>query len=512
MATENVGIITNAGKNLINRVNAGETSIHYTKIVFSTDDLSDMQDAQIKELVTIQTQNVTVAPPTVTLIDTTGETKIRAIGLNHINGNDKADLTDGIYVKTYGIFAKDDSGKEILYSVSVTTHPDYLPAYDGMIVQAITYSYTCSISDTDKVEFTDSKDVLITLDDLNEKTSGFVKSSDLQNYATKADVNGLATTEYVDQALQNNKLPTDIMTTDTVQKVTSTKTFQAEPISSDGSGYLTSNSTKNWQKFKISDDSGMAFLSTADVNTLTNPGIYFTKNPTHVPDTGAWWFIIVFVSPDTSTTVVKQKAYGDNYDMEWDRTSRNGTWSTWSKRPSGIDLQNALKPYATSDSITAINNVINALPSQVISDTRTVAWTPKQYMDNGRKETREFKNNSVVGLPGSGYSEVWTDTPWDNNSGGFPTQVAKDTNKLEFYLRIGTSDTDWGNWQKITPSQVMMINSDNKTVTANGQTGIWVDEDYINNLTNTITNQVLNSIVDPTTHKAKLRWILHLEI
>ena len=79
MATPNVGILTNAGKDLIDRVNAGQTKITFTKIVFSSMDNNQLTDDKIKALTTVTPQEVVINNPEVTLDNNTGETRIRAL-------------------------------------------------------------------------------------------------------------------------------------------------------------------------------------------------------------------------------------------------------------------------------------------------------------------------------------------------------------------------------------------------------------------------------------------------
>ena len=178
MATPNVGILTNAGKNLIDQVNAGQTKITFSKIVFSSMNNNQLTDEQIKVLTTVAPQEVVVNNPEVTLDNGTGETRIRA------TGNNKA-LTDGVYVKTYAVYAKDDSGNEILYGITVSPNPNYLPEYDGVTPQAVTYSYKVNISNTSNITFTNSNDVYVSDTDLAEALQPYAKTVDVNQQLDK---------------------------------------------------------------------------------------------------------------------------------------------------------------------------------------------------------------------------------------------------------------------------------------------------------------------------------------
>lgn len=177
MATPNVGILTTAGKALIDKVNSGQAKISFSKVVFSSMDNSQLSDTQVKALTAISPQEVIVSPPETTLDTASGETRIRATGTNK-------QLADGVYVKTYGVFAKDDTGNEVLYGVTVSPNPNYFPAYDGVTPQAVTYSYKTVIQETSNITMTNSNDVYVSQEDLTEAI-GKIPQPDLSSYATK---------------------------------------------------------------------------------------------------------------------------------------------------------------------------------------------------------------------------------------------------------------------------------------------------------------------------------------
>lgn len=177
MAIPNVGILTTAGKALIDKVNSGQAKISFSKVVFSSMDNSQLSDTQVKALTAIAPQEVVVSPPETTLDTASGETRIRATGTNK-------QLADGVYVKTYGVFAKDDTGNEVLYGVTVSPNPNYFPAYDGVTPQAVTYSYKTVIQETSNITMTNSNDVYVTQEDLTEAI-GKIPQPDLSNYATQ---------------------------------------------------------------------------------------------------------------------------------------------------------------------------------------------------------------------------------------------------------------------------------------------------------------------------------------
>jgi hypothetical protein len=215
LATPNVGILTNAGKNLIDQVNAGQTKITFSKIVFSSMNNSQLTDEQIKALTTVAPQEIVVNNPEVTLDNNTGETRIRATGNNEA-------LTDGVYVKTYAVFAKDDSGNEILYGITVSPNPNYLPEYDGVTPQAVTYSYKVNISNTSNITFTNSNDVYVSDTDLAEALQPYAKTVDVNQQLDKkvnvsdmrkpaSDVAGIEEVSTLQTQVDNSAVGTNLL-------------------------------------------------------------------------------------------------------------------------------------------------------------------------------------------------------------------------------------------------------------------------------------------------------------
>ena len=247
MATPNVGILTNAGKNLIDRVNAGQAKITFTKIVFSSMDNSQLTDDKIRALTTVTPQEVVVNNPEVTLDNSTGETRIRATGTNE-------KLDDGVYVKTYGVFAKDDTGNEILYGLTVSPNPNYFPAYDGLTPQVVTYSYKVNISNTSNITFTNSSDIYLSETDLGESLKPYAKivyvNQQLDKVVHKTGTEEIAGQKTFDIApidkttdnpyITKSDIPSDLARTGSNQEFTGKNTFDTAPIDkTTGNPYIT---------------------------------------------------------------------------------------------------------------------------------------------------------------------------------------------------------------------------------------------------------------------------------
>ena len=83
-----------------------------------------------------------------------------------------------------------------------------------------------------------------------------------------------------------------------------------------------------------------------------------------------------------------------------------------------------------------------------IDDTRSANSSPAWYMSGHAKSIyAEFKTASAIGLSGDTFAVLVTLTPWNDNSGGLPKQVA--VVGADMYWRRGTSASAWGGWQHI---------------------------------------------------------------
>lgn len=108
-----------------------------------------------------------------------------------------------------------------------------------------------------------------------------------------------------------------------------------------------------------------------------------------------------------------------------------------------------LESETTTKIINAKNEAINE--SRGILDTRKDNQNPEWYMSNyPRKTISEFKYANVIGIPNAKaiYGVLETKIPWDNPSGGYPTQVFR-SNSFPTYQRHGVDNATWSNWEQI---------------------------------------------------------------
>lgn len=86
----------------------------------------------------------------------------------------------------------------------------------------------------------------------------------------------------------------------------------------------------------------------------------------------------------------------------------------------------------------------------VETDTRTKNEEPSYYINNtyGKSIYVEFKTSTTIGLSGgASFTQLITCIPWNDNSGGWPTQIGIWGSNL--VKRVATSETTWGPWKTL---------------------------------------------------------------
>jgi len=341
MAKFNPQIITYAGYQMITQA-IGEHKLTFTHAITSSTDISRSTKDEIRAMTSL-TNNQQDLPLGMISTDDTNKVNI-PVKITNVDSKGNALVTSDYQMYALGLYAKVDDQPEQLYSVVAATDPELITAYDGKSMMSVTLTLNTHVSSTDNVIIQVTPDGSVSMEDLEAALSKYVLKDDFDKLIAE-------------------KLPSTL--TDSTKDETITGKWDFSNLTLGGkavvtsdnlpSNLLTTDTTNNWQKYKVTSDDGKAINYTGDVNDLKTAGQYFVKNPSHVPDSGAWWFVDVKVSPDAGTSVIQQSGHGDNYDMFWERTCRNGVWSAWAKRISGVDLENRLTTFAQTitDSIMA---------------------------------------------------------------------------------------------------------------------------------------------------------------
>lgn len=134
-------IITNSGEELISRLIAETATVSFTKISVSDHDYSGVDLKTLTELEDIK-QTALIS----------GITRVDATLIEIVAAMDNTKLETGYYVRTLGVYAKDQDGNEILFGVSIAADtPSYFPPYSGRTISSISYCFNIKVSNSERV-------------------------------------------------------------------------------------------------------------------------------------------------------------------------------------------------------------------------------------------------------------------------------------------------------------------------------------------------------------------------
>ncbi|WP_333593593.1 tail fiber protein [Anaerospora hongkongensis] len=146
------GILTTRGQALQAKVDAGQTTLTFTKMKIGSGVLGSGQSLEdLTDLITPK-QNIGISG-----ISASGNiTTLTGVITN-------AGVTTGYQVRELGVFATDPALGEILYSVTIDSAPDYLPPEGGAVAVSQEFNYKIAVSNAANVSATISTSGLVTV-------------------------------------------------------------------------------------------------------------------------------------------------------------------------------------------------------------------------------------------------------------------------------------------------------------------------------------------------------------
>ena len=180
--------------------------------------------------------------------------------------------------------------------------------------------------------------------------------------------------------------------------------------------------------------------------------------------------VIREVNNNGTETIKGTKVTVGDRTLDVELSTQNNTITEHSKELSSqkaslTALDNALKFKVDSQTFTQSTETINSnitrakeqaiIGARSIPDTRNSNDSPGWYMQHYAFQTiTEFKYSNVIGIPngGSWFGTLETTVPWNNSSGGYPTQVFR-SNSSPVYQRRGTDLNTWSSWEQIEDTQ-----------------------------------------------------------
>ena len=174
MADFKAGVLTNLGKALAAKVEAGKCKFQFTKMK-----VGDGSPATIEPMTDLASPKKVLDLSAVTPYDK-GTCDVEAVMTN-------ADLDKGFYLKEIGLFATDPDVGEILYCVATAGDADYIQAKGGATVLSVAIHMTIAIKSVDDVVTDVDIKGLVTAADLKSHNESETAHENLLMVTSTAD-------------------------------------------------------------------------------------------------------------------------------------------------------------------------------------------------------------------------------------------------------------------------------------------------------------------------------------
>ena len=138
--------LTTAGKALLAKAQAGQTSIQITKAQTGSGSYSSGENIESRTALKTPKQTFPIRNKVISDADSTVILKIAIT-----NKSESETLSTGYDITEFGIFAQDPQKGEILYSIATASTSDYMPAYNGVLPSVINMSYYLEVSNAENV-------------------------------------------------------------------------------------------------------------------------------------------------------------------------------------------------------------------------------------------------------------------------------------------------------------------------------------------------------------------------
>lgn len=158
MALFNRAILTNKGKELISKVMTKKIKMIFTKI--EATDFIYREQVNLNELTRLEN------PKQSTLISDVIN-KSNKVTLQTVFTNEN--LTSGYSINAIGVYAKEENGTEILFSILIASEPDFIPAKQGNNLTTINYDLIYAISNSEIITITVENNALATAEMLSRE-------------------------------------------------------------------------------------------------------------------------------------------------------------------------------------------------------------------------------------------------------------------------------------------------------------------------------------------------------
>ena len=153
----NHAVITDVGISLLNRAQAGEVSIQFTRMAVGNGIYSEEEKtlSQLQKSTSLRSEKNSYPLSSVNIVSD-NSVKLTAIITNQDLVTGENLVANGYYINEMGLYAKEkdgDSSTEVLYSIVTTAgeNGDYMPPYNGHTPAQIIQEYYTTISSSEDV-------------------------------------------------------------------------------------------------------------------------------------------------------------------------------------------------------------------------------------------------------------------------------------------------------------------------------------------------------------------------
>ena len=199
-------ILTSKAHDLIAKLTAGKADIKFTKIATSDCDYSALTVEEIEKMVRLDNirQEVLV----------NGAEIINSSTVSVTASLENTKLTTGYYIKAIGLYANDGTS-EILYSVTIATEADYMPAFNNIAPSGIDFEILTEVSNSENINIEISDIVNVSIAQFNDFKNNIAtqlndNANEIEtvktNYAKKTEVNNLASSKAEKVDLDNTNI------------------------------------------------------------------------------------------------------------------------------------------------------------------------------------------------------------------------------------------------------------------------------------------------------------------
>lgn len=338
------GILTTRGQALQAKVDAGQTTLTFTKMKIGSGVLGSGQSLEdLTDLITPK-QNIGISG-----ISASGNvTTLTGVITN-------AGVTTGYQVRELGVFATDPTLGEILYSVTIDSAPDYLPPEGGAVVVSSEFNYNIAVSNAANVSATISTSGLVTVGMLQSHnhdgtgTNGPKLGSNalLDGAATDLAIGNRTITDTIAAAAGANTITNLFsMVGNMIKRITGKPTWYDPPATTleaakahaDAAAPHSGHAPNGFGVGTTAPD-----ITNADLDSLYLCGKYKGRQLIHAPNGNTDYFYINVISYDNSHVI--QVAYemyknaGGQLGREYERRNDGTGWSGWELQETAAGAQ-----------------------------------------------------------------------------------------------------------------------------------------------------------------------------